>query len=174
MAQVNRMTLATGMQQILETTIDQNDGFTLIELLIVLLIVSIVSAVAALTVGQMGHARREKIIAHQFVRMVAIAQQQAILASQCLELCITHDGYRFFVLHDQTWEHLHNDIFSQPAFFQLFPVIKINHMIISKNQCSNPILFLPSGLVTPFTLTLQDRKNKFVMIVNNNGVVKTL
>lgn len=141
-------------------------AFTLIELLIVLVIITIITAVSVLAFGSMGRSRHEQIITHQFARTVSMAQQQAIFESEVLELIINNQGYYFLVYRNGKWSALHYDVFSQRKIFHSRFQIKINHIFVSKNENAPPILFLPSGFVTPFVLQLQDGKNKYIINPN--------
>lgn len=156
-------------------------GFTLIEVLVVLIIVAIITAVAVMAFGQFDRGRREKMIANQFVRVIAVAQQQAILTPAVLGLGITVKGYQFyqFVLSTQSkkgeWKSLGDDALSNSHAFQRVFQADIKSISASDNSeskhASDPsILFLPSGFVTPFVLELNGAKNHFVIVVKNNGV----
>ena len=157
-------------------------GFTLIEVLVVLTIVAIITAVAVLAFGQFGRGRREKMIINQFVRVIAVAQQQAILTPEVLGLGISTSGYEFFEYHlsltskQGEWQPLRNDVFSNSTAFQsIFNVeTKSISLFAAKNidTIKPAILFSPSGYVTPFILKLKDKKKLFVISVENNGEVE--
>ena len=158
-----------------------NRGFTLIEVLIVLLITAIITAVAVVAFGQFGRGRREKIIVDQFVRVISVAQQQAILTPEVLGLSVTNKGYQFYQyeieLEKKTgeWKSLQNDALSNSnAFRKVFnaDIKSISAFESSDSKKTDPqILFLPSGFVTPFVLELNGAKNHFLITVKNNGVV---
>ncbi len=159
-------------------------GFTLIEILVVLIIVAIITAVAVLAFGHFGRGRREKIIVNQFVRVIGVAQQQAILTPDVLGLGITSNGYHFYQyeisLDTQKgkWEPVRNDVLSHRTAFK--KVFDVNVKSISGYESSEPknndptILFLPSGFVTPFELALNGASHHFLISVKNNGVVSVI
>lgn len=159
-----------------------NRGFTLIEILVVLLIVAIITAVAVVAFGQFGRGRREKIIVDQFVRVISVAQQQAILTPEVLGLSVTPKGYQFYqyeiFLGKNTgeWTSLENDALSNANAFRKVFNADVKSISTFESDAStkknNPqILFLPSGFVTPFVLELSGAHNHFLITVKNNGVV---
>ena len=130
--------------------------------------------------GQFGRGRRERVIAEQFVRVIKVAQQQAILTPEILGLGITAKGYRFYQYEillaskSAQWKPLRDDALSNlNAFKNVFnPNVKSIAAFDLKNKAdANPhILFLPSGFVTPFVLELKGSAHTFVITVKNNGV----
>lgn len=157
-------------------------GFTLIEVLVVLIIVAIITAVAVLAFGHFGRGRREKIIANQFVRVITLAQQQAILTPMVLGLGISSDGYQFYeyqpAMHSESaqWKKLPGRVLSNPTAFRSVFKVTINSIAsysagIKSDSAKPAILFLPSGYVTPFELELSGGSNHFLIKVKNNGVV---
>src|SRR3990167_3252437 len=165
-----------------------NGGFTLIEVLVVLLIVSIITAVAVMALGDQfgGKTRREKIVIEQFSQTITIAQQQAILTPAVLGLGVTTDGYRYYTYEPQTvaktqghWETVPGVLSRAKAFQNLFSVhvaaVEGVHYDSDtaglKSQSSIPaIVFLPSGYVTPFEVTLKGEKS-YTVTVSSNGAV---
>lgn len=165
----------------LEAHTHTHTGFTLIEVLIVLIIVSIITAVAVLAFGHFGRGRRERIVVHQFSRVITVAQQQAILSPMVLGLTITADGYAFYRYQPKTqstaekWLPLSADVLSNKnAFRHLFQVQVKSISAFSDSSAQNTtpaILFLPSGFVTPFVLTLNGARTHITLTIKNNGVV---
>lgn len=155
-------------------------GFTLIEVLIVLIIVSVITAVAVLAFGHFDRGRREKMVMQQFVRVITVAQQQAILSPMVLGLAITADGYTFYRYQPKTqsttekWLPLSDDALSnQNAFRHLFQAQVKSIAAFSAAQRATPsILFLPSGFVTPFVLTLEGTRLHVTLTIQNNGAVR--
>lgn len=165
----------------LEAHTHTHTGFTLIEVLIVLIIVSIITAVAVLAFGHFGRGRRERIVVQQLTRVITVAQQQAILSPMVLGLTITADGYVFYRYQPATrttaekWLPLSDDVLSNKnAFRHLFQVtVKSIAAFSAAAQHTTPsILFLPSGFVTPFTLTLSGAHTPIQLMVKNNGTVR--
>ncbi|PIZ04680.1 MAG: type II secretion system protein GspH [Gammaproteobacteria bacterium CG_4_10_14_0_8_um_filter_38_16] len=159
-----------------------SSAFTLIEVLVVLIIVAIITAVAVLAFGHFGRGRREKIIVNQFIHVITLAQQQAILTPMVLGLGVSADGYQFYEYAPSThsssarWLLLSSATLSHPTAFRY--VFQVNMKLISayslklKNDSAKPaILFLPSGYVTPFTVKLSGASSHFLIDVKNNGVV---
>ena len=150
MVQANRQKLVIGMH-----CKARHHGFTLLEVLVVLIIVAIITAVAVLAFGGMGRSRHEKIVVQEFVRVIPMAQQQAILTPSVLRLNISAEGYQFqryrmsSSSQQAQWMSLRDDVLSNKNVFHgLFSVDK-------KSLSDHTILFLPSGYVTPFTVTLR-------------------
>ena len=157
-------------------------GFTLIEILVVLVIVAIITAVAVLAFGHFGRSRREKIIVNQLVRVIPVAQQQAILTPLVLGLGINHNGYQFYEYlpathsHAAKWISLQSDVLSNSKAFHSVFIATVVHIEgyaeKNANSISKPaIVFLPSGSVTPFTLHLNGYRHQFTITVKNNGAV---
>lgn len=147
-------------------------GFTLIEILVVIIIVSIITVVAVLAFGHFGRGRREKLILEQFARVIPIAQEQAILTPVVLGLHIDAQGYHFlqydilFAGRKDAWKPMRDTVLSNPrAFKNLFKIDK------TKSIIAKELLFLPSGFVTPFVLTLKGASHTYTMSVKNNGAV---
>lgn len=155
-------------------------GFTLIEVLVVLVIVAIITAVAVIVFGDFGRGRSEKIRVETFIRMLRVAQSQAILTPTVLGLKITPEGYSYYQWNvyksHSKWRKLEDSVLSQPkAFGDLFLVrIKMisRYDPVEKTNMNNPaIVFLPSGYVTPFSLQLVGKAHRFLVTVSNNGTV---
>lgn len=155
-------------------------GFTLIEVLVVLVIVAIITGVAVMAFGNFGRTRTEKIRVETFVRMIAVAQSQAIFTPAVIGLNISPEGYQFFQWQKNrkhaAWQVLKESILYQPeAFSGLLKadVKKIAHYDPVQNQHADKplILFLPGGYVTPFTVQLVGKDHHFLVSVSNNGNV---
>lgn len=162
--------------------IRKRSGFTLIEVLVVLIIVAIITAVAVLAFGHFGRGRREEIIANQFVRVISLAQQQAILTPMVLGLGISPSGYQFYEYqppinsNPAQWRLLPGHVLSNPAAFRSVFAVSVKSIAsypakIKSDSAKPAILFLPSGYVTPFVVELQGALNQIIINVKNNGVV---
>jgi general secretion pathway protein H len=154
-------------------------GFTLIEILVVLIIVAIITAVAVIAFGQFGRGRRERIVAEQFIRVIRVAQQQAILTPAVLGLGISVNGYQFYeyeilpAAKTGEWKPLRTDVLSNKNAFQRLFSVDVKEIaafsLPKTNAAAKPaILFLPSGYVTPFVLELKGSAHNFT--IKNNGV----
>lgn len=122
-------------------------SFTLIEILIVLVIITIMTAVVAVATGDFGRARHEKIIIDEFKQAIVAAQRQAILTPETLSLHIDQNGYQFF----ENNKPLHDDVLSHKHAFK-------NYFSVTVLPTNPIILFLPSGDVTPFTITVSSKQ----------------
>lgn len=159
-----------------------SQGFTLLEILVVLVIVAIITAVAVISFGDFGRGRRQKLIAEQFARTISMIQQQAIIVPSVLGLLITDHGYHVLqcrVIENaecKRWRPLKNDPYSnRKAFYRHFKVSvsSAQSISLSENQSYDKpwIVFVPSGYVTPFVLSLISNHQIFKIIVRNNGQV---
>ena len=162
--------------------LNKHHGFTLIEILIVLVIVAVVTVAATLNFSNVNQARRNQIAIQQFRRVIIAAQQQAILQPAILGLQFTSRGYQFFNyqegLNDQPgkWVALKSDVLSDDHAFSRGDVIKVvrrgyHQTDLMSDDVKSHIVFLPSGYVTPFQLTLSSGKMIVSLDIASNGVV---
>lgn len=160
----------------------KNHGFTLIEILVVLVIVAILTAVAVLSFGHFGRGRQQKLIVQQFMRVIAGVQQQAIIMPAVMGLLVFPDGYRIEecakLIDSQCrqWKKMTDDPFSNDqAFANRFDVSVSGEQSVTFGHLDSVhvpwIVFVPSGYVTPFDLTLKSQMKTFHIQVFSNGRV---
>lgn len=148
--------------------IGKQKAFSLIELLVVLLIISIVTAIAVIAFRDFGRGRRDKLALKQFYNVMSLAQQRAILQPAVLGLVLTKNGYVFYRYwqddHAKTagWKRLSEDHLSKLSGFLSDITIKLDTKYVAfspktASSVSPKIIFLPSGDVTPFTVTVQSK-----------------
>lgn len=157
-------------------------GFTLIEVLVVLVIVAIITAVAIMAFGDFGKSRDEKIEVQTFMRMIPIAQSQAILTPALLGLTITNDGYQYYqqILKDKhlEWKPLSDSVLSAPSAFKDLLTVHVATINAydpdsKANHNAPSIYFLPSGYITPFEVLFKGKANQYVVKVSSNGNIST-
>ncbi len=149
-------------------------GFTLLEVLIVLASIAIVTAVAVLSIHWLGQGPSLIRIAHGVRGAIQSAEEEALLEPAIIKLQITRDGYSFYRQsqtedRSSSWELLTHCDLSQPRVFQ--KGVKATWKLTDQQKA--PILFFPSGDVTPFEIRLQAKaKSSVVIRVRHNGAVQ--
>ena len=146
-----------------------NRGFTLIEILVVLLIIGISMGFALMAFGDFGEKRRIIVAAEQFINVVKLVQQQAVLETSTLAIDV----------HDNHYEVLR---FKPPASWSPMSTRSIFHrqhavtgLVISlKNKTQNPsVIINSSGDMTPFTLDFgtSTQPSLATIVGANNGTI---
>ncbi len=136
-------------------------GFTLLELLVVLVIIGIVTSLAVL---RMGNPLADQITeeAARITRLIELAKEEAILENKEYGLAFSHQGYRFFVLDEETgqWQPLETDRFLRPRQWPetLEAELELEEqpVLLEEKPLEKPQVFIfSSGEMTPFTLHLK-------------------
>lgn len=147
-------------------------GFTLLELLIVLVVIGIISSFAVLSTGL---ADRDKPLGKETQRLLALlrmASEESVQHGDELGMRIDGSGYRFMRYDRDAWKPLDDDLFRER---ELPPEISVKLELegrpivldnpdagdaseTTKKDDKKPlapqIVFLSSGEVSPFVLTL--------------------
>lgn len=160
---------------------NKHAGFTLLELLIVIFIIGIATTVISLrSSGQHGY-RELQSFAEILKAQMQVAREQAIVQMSVIGLTFQSNNYEFYQYNkmaEQQWMPLANTdnfwkIYSIPTFIQLdFLQNETNNFNKnSSKQIQTPqIIFSPSGEITPFTLTLANKKISPHFKLISNGV----
>jgi general secretion pathway protein H len=164
-------------------------GFTLLELLVVLVIIGIVSSFAVLSTGLTG---RDKPLGKESQRLLALMQmasEESVLKTEELGLTVSNDGYHFLRYEQNAWQPLEDDLFrerSLPDNLTLDLVLEGRPIVLddpsltdsksksdmkdAKNKPKPPqILFLSSGEVSPFSLTLSEHPGTAQSVIKSVG-----
>ncbi len=168
-------------------------GFTLLELLVVLVIIGIVSSFAVLSIGLTG---RDKSLDKESQRLLALMQmasEESVQKTEELGLAIGSDGYHFLRYdYDQNvWQSLEDDLFrerSLPDDVTLDLVLEGRPIVLDDPSMSDgkdqstadlqdnkdkpkppQILFLSSGEVSQFTLTLREHPGTAQRVIKSVG-----
>ena len=164
-------------------------GFTLLELLVVVVIIGIVSSFAVLSTGLTG---RDKPLGKEAQRLLALMQmagEEAVLKSEELGLIVSNDGYHFLSYQENAWQPLEDDLFRErglPDDLTLDLVLEGRPIVLDdpsltdsktdsdmdddKDKPKPPqILFLSSGEVSPFALTLSEHPGTDQLVIKSVG-----
>lgn len=164
-------------------------GFTLLELLIVLVVIGIMSSFAVLSVGT---ADRDKPLAKETQRLLALmrmASEESVQRTEQLGLFIDNDSYRFLRYDQNAWQPLDDDLFRERSLPENLimtlvlegrPIVLEDPMALTddakkdekdkKEKIKPPqIIFLSSGEISPFTLTLSEQPGDALKAIKSVG-----
>jgi len=154
-----------------------NKGFTLLEILIVIVITGITLTFAVLAFGDFGQSKKIKFSAQQFVNLLDLASQQAILEPAVFGVKINNKGYVFYRLNFEkklSWQKITRHKVFYPHQFPKLTQIAFKTKF--RNNSSEPQIIINStGNMTPFNLEFsQQSGGKIIQIqANANGTIKT-
>ena len=154
----------------------QRRGFTLLELLIVLVVIGIISSFAVLSTGL---ADRDKPLGKETQRMLALlrmASEESVQRGTELGMRIDGSGYRFMRFDRDAWKPMEDDLFRErdlPAEISVKLELEGRPIVLDTPDSSDTttsttktdaktkpqapqIVFLSSGEVSPFVLTLSE------------------
>ncbi len=136
-----------------------DSGFTLIEILVVMLIVSIMMGIAAVKLPGNSSAMELKQESERLVALFTMASDEAVISGRELGFNIKKERYTFYEFRDAT----ENWVSLEEAPYQARSVAPGVELLLkpegsttlrqSKKKTPS-ILFLSSGEVTPFELTV--------------------
>lgn len=152
----------------------KNNGYTLIEILIVILIISIVTSVALLNINNNKN-RRIESFANEFLQMMTLAEENAMLQPQILGVTLSDHAIRFLAYESAAiekknkWQPWQNDSLSPlnvPDDIELRLVTLTSSVSATKidanddDQTIPQIMLSTNGDVTPFTLYVGKKGEK--------------
>jgi general secretion pathway protein H len=165
-------------------------GFTLLELLVVLVIIGIVSSFAVLSTGLTGRNKPLDKESQRLLALMQMASEESVQKTVELGLTVSNDGYHFqrYDYDQNTWQPLEDDLFrerSLPDDLTLDLVLEGRPIVLDdpsmtdsdtesdKDKKKKPtppqILFLSSGEVSPFTLTLREHPGTAESVIKSVG-----
>jgi general secretion pathway protein H len=133
------------------------NGFTLIEIMVVMVIISIILTFTTLSIGDGGLSQKLEQEAQRLASLLTMASQEAIMQSKEMGISFENDRYHFYVLQEQEWQQLTNDIFRPrklPSGIQLELNLEDQPIILNDEIKKNgpQLLLLSSGEFTPFEI----------------------
>ena len=164
-------------------------GFTLLELLVVLVIIGIVSSFAVLSTGLTDHDKPLGKEAQRLLALMQMASEESVLKTEELGLTVGNDGYHFMRYQQNAWQPLKDDLFRErrlPDNLTLNLVLEGRPIVLdapsqtdsksktdtkdAKNKPKPPqILFLSSGEVSPFAITLSEHPGTAQSVIKSLG-----
>lgn len=157
-------------------------GYTLFELLVVVVIVTIIVTMATLSLR--SHSPLDEIVeeGERLASLMRLASRDAVMRSRQLGVQLSDAGYRFVELHGDEWTASATDAFKHREFpdslsaslrMDGVPVIveapaqtKISENV--QQKFAPQILFLSSGDITPFNLTLAHPETQTVVRLSSD------
>ena len=137
-----------------------------------LFIIGLVSSVLLLRTGGFTHTKDLDYFARELNSYFKVIQQQAILQSAVLGVAFTNDSYEVFQLLEtrNRWYPLRE----VSKFWRIRPIPYSIQIGLKSDNRALPIaktgrgakpqlVFMPSGEVTPFSLTLQQAGNPYIV-----------
>lgn len=151
----------------------EQSGFTLFELLIVIVIISIITTCAVLALGDFGQTQRATTAAEQFVSLIKLSEEQAVLQATTLSIRLSNNGYQFYQYEPQdqnNWQLITKDPIL--TLTQWPSNIAAEFLSINHTQQTQQILIFPNGEISPFTLRLTDNGKSLDQIIGQqNGLI---
>lgn len=174
-------------------------GFTLLELLVVIVIIGIVSSFALLSTGLVSHDQPINKESQRLLALLQMASEESVLKSEELGLMVSTDGYHFVRYDQNAWQPMDDDLFrerSLPDHLTLNLVLEGRPIVLddpaadsdtkaksdtedskdskdtkdAKDKPNPPqIVFLSSGEVSPFALTLSERPGTTESVIKSVG-----
>lgn len=168
-------------------------GFTLLELLVVLVIIGIVSSFAVLSTGLTGRDKPLNKESQRLLALMQMASEESVEKTEELGLTVSNDGYHFLRYdYDQNaWQPLEDDLFRERRLpddltldlvlegrpIELGDPSQTDSTATSKSDIKDAkdkpkppqILFLSSGEVSPFTLTLSEHPGAAQSVIKSVG-----
>ncbi len=134
---------------------DKINGFTLIEIMVVMVIISVILTFTTLSIGDGGLSQKLEQEAQRLASLLTMASQEAIMQSKEMGISFENDRYHFYVLQEQQWQQLTDDIFRPrklPSGIQLELNLEDQPIILNEEIKKNvpQLLLLSSGEFTPF------------------------
>lgn len=142
-------------------------GFTLIEILVVILIISISLTFTFLAFGDFGASRKAETEAEQFVSIVKLVQQHALLETKTYGFNLKKDGYGVVYFDEgKGWQQMSGSHLAWHAFPE--------KVVFVYKLTKNPQLIVnPAGEVSQFMVYFGTKKQpeQFTVIGKPNGEI---
>jgi len=144
-----------------------NAGFTLVEIMTVLVIIGLVTSVAILTMPTPKSGI--EIQANKLTAELNALSQDGLISGRVNAVGFSKDGYTLYSYRDGQWEERLSDDWDDGYRLQYTR----NETAVDIPKTITPgILFQPTGLSTPFELTLSSRDITYAIKTEGNGRVE--
>jgi general secretion pathway protein H len=134
------------------------NGFTLIEIMVIMVIIGVILSFATLSIGDGGQTRKLEQEIQRLASLLTLASEETIMQAKEMGVSFETSGYRFYVLQEQNWQELTDDIF-HPRTLPLGMLAEMSlegePVILNEAKKNTPqLLILSSGEFTPFEVIL--------------------
>ena len=144
-------------------------GFTLVEILCVLVVISLMTSVVILSMPT-SKTSLEKQAERLSAELNALAQD-GLISGSVTAAGFSKDGYALYSFENSKWaERVSNEW--QDSY--RLSLTRASARLDMPKTTEPLILFQPTGLSTPFELTLSDRETKFSLTTQGDGRVELI
>jgi len=142
-------------------------GFTLVEILTVLVIIGLMSSIVILSIPTPKSALDKQ--AEQLTSQLNALAQDGLISGRVGAAGFTRDGYALFSYEDGDWAERHTSEWTENYRIRLE---RASARIDLPKEITPSIIFQPTGLSTPFELTLSDRDVKYTLNTEGDGRIE--
>lgn len=141
-------------------------GFTLIEILSVLVVISLISALVILSIPtpKTSLDKQAELMVGTFNKMA----QESIITGRVSAVGLDRDGYALFEFADDEWQEIISDDWDDNYRLKYK---RAGADLDLPKEMQPSILFQPTGLSTPFELSLSDKDMAYTLLGEGNGRV---
>lgn len=141
-------------------------GFTLVEVLAVLIIIGLMSAVVLLSVPTPKSTLDKQ--AQLMVGSLNQLAQNSIINGRVSAAGFSQSGYVLYEYNEDAWQELASDDWDESYRIQYK---RAESPLDLPKEASPSIIFQPTGLSTPFELTMSDRETDYTLAAQGDGRV---
>ena len=144
-------------------------GFTLLEIIVVIAVIGILISLAGLSVGNTVSSQRVDRSAERLLKVVALAEEQAVLSGKPIGISFVDGGY-FLTEYERAWRPLDNNFKFSSHVLETGVVVEYAEVFVDANENSPSVVLLPDGenLLPP--LEVRDlHSDYFVALSVSNG-----
>ena len=141
-------------------------GFTLIEILSVLVVISLISALVILSLPTPKTALDKQ--AELMVGTLNKMAQESIITGRVSAVGFDRDGYVLYEFADDEWQEIVSDDWDDDYRLKYK---RAGADLDLPKEIQPSILFQPTGLSTPFELTLSDKDIAYTLLGEGDGRV---
>jgi len=149
--------------------IKKDAGFTLVEILSVLVIIGLMTSVVVLSIPQPKSALDEQ--AERLTYELNAMAQDGLISGSVNAAGFSKEGYTLYSFENSEWTERASGEW-QDSYRLTFT--RASAKIDLPKEIEPTILFQPTGLSTPFELTLSDRDTQYALTTSGDGRVELI